>query len=185
MIKSEDSLNSSPFSPSLLKRRGRGLSSGQKTANPKAYALRLLELKPRSVHEIRDKLAKKGIDKAEIEAVILDLETIGLLDDQKFARDWIENRQHFRPMGVIRLRQELFAKGIDREIVDQAISDYKSNADELPAALDLARRKMKLYRKLDAEAAKRRLAGFLARRGYEVSIVSKVLKELLKENILD
>jgi regulatory protein len=156
-----------------------------KIINPKAYALRLIEMKPRSVHEIRDKLARKGVDKTEIEAVISGLETIGLLDDVKFARDWIENRQHFRPMGVIRLRQELFAKGIDREIVDQAIADYKSNADELPAALDLARRKMKLYRKLDAEAAKRHLAGFLARRGYEASIVSKVLKELLKEIILE
>ncbi|MDP2808323.1 MAG: regulatory protein RecX [bacterium] len=156
-----------------------------KTLNPKSYALRLIELKPRSVHEIRDKLAKNGIEKAEIETVCSELETIGLLDDVKFARDWIENRQHFRPMGVIRLRQELFVKGIDREIVDQAISDYKSNADELPAAQDLARRKLKLYRNLDDNAAKRRLAGFLARRGYEVSIVSKVLKELLKENILE
>lgn len=88
-------------------------------------------------------------------------------------------------MGVIRLRQELFAKGIDRETVDQAISDYKNNADEFPAALDLARRKIRLLSKLEPEAAKRRLAGFLARRGYEVSIVSKVLKELLKENILE
>ena len=156
-----------------------------KTVNPKSYALRLIEIKPRSVHEIRDKLAKKGIDKAEIEAVIAGLESIGLLNDVKFARDWIENRQHFRPMGVIRLRQELFVKGIDREIVDQAIADYKSNADELPAALDLARRKMRIFSKLEPEAAKRRLAGFLARRGYEVSIVSRVLKELLKENILE
>lgn len=156
-----------------------------KTANPKAYALRLIELKPRSVHEIRDKLARKGVDKAEVETVISGLETIGLLNDEKFARDWIENRQHFRPMGFIRLRQELFAKGIDREIVDQAISNYKSNADELPAALDLARKKMRLFGKLGPEAAKRRLAGFLVRRGYEVSIVSRVLKELLKENILE
>lgn len=161
------------------------MSLENKSVSAKNYALRLLELRPRSVHEIRDKLAKKGVDKPEIEAVCSELETIGLLNDVKFARDWIENRQHFRPMGVIRLRQELFAKGIDREIVDQAIIEYKSNADEFPAALDLARRKLKLYRKLDANAAKRRLAGFLARRGYEVSIVSKVLKELLKENILE
>jgi regulatory protein len=177
-------VNSTPGPFSLKEKGSKGMSS-KENVSPKAYALRLIELKPRSVHEIRDKLAKKGIDKAEIEAVILTLETIGLLDDVKFARDWIENRQHFRPMGVIRLRQELFAKGIDREIMDQAIADYKSNTDEFPAALDLARRKMKLYRKLDAEAAKRRLAGFLARRGYEVSVVSRVLKELLKESILD
>lgn len=156
-----------------------------KIMNSKAYALRLIELKPRSVHEIRDKLAKKGVDKGEVERIVSELQTIGLLDDVKFARDWIENRQHFRPMGVIRLRQELFAKGIDRETVDQAISDYKSNADEFPAALDLARRKIRLLSKLDANAAKRRLAGFLARRGYGPSIVARVLKELLKENILD
>jgi len=156
-----------------------------RTFNPKAYALRLLELRGRSVKDIRDKLKVKGASPADIKLVVDDLVSLGLLDDEKFARDWIENRQHFRPMGVIRLRQELFVKGIDRGIVDQAVSDYKSNADELPAALDLARRKLKLYRKLDADTAKRRLAGFLARRGYEGSVVSKVLKELLKENILE
>jgi regulatory protein len=147
------------------------------------YALRLLELRGRSVKDVRDKLRVKGAAPADIDLVIDDLLSLGLLDDEKFARDWIENRQHFRPTGVVRLRQELFAKGIDREIVDQAVREYKSNADEFPAALDLAKRKMKLYRKLDADTTKRRLAGFLARRGYEASIVSKVLKELLKENI--
>ncbi len=154
-----------------------------KTFNPKAYALRLLELRGRSVKDVRDKLRVKGASPADVDLVIDDLLLLGLLDDEKFARDWIENRQHFRPTGVVRLRQELFAKGIDREIVDQAIREYKSYADEFPAALDLARRKMKLYSKLDADTARRRLAGFLARRGYETSIVSKVLKELLKENI--
>ncbi|MDQ7798615.1 MAG: regulatory protein RecX [Candidatus Edwardsbacteria bacterium] len=146
------------------------------------YALRLLELRGRSVKDVRDKLKVKGASPGDIDLVIDDLLSLGLLDDEKFARDWIENRQHFRPTGVVRLRQELFAKGIDREIVDQAVREYKINSDEFPAALDLARRKMKLYRKLDSDTAKRRLAGFLARRGYEASIVSKVLKELLKEN---
>ncbi|MBU1355981.1 MAG: recombination regulator RecX [Candidatus Edwardsbacteria bacterium] len=149
------------------------------------YALRLLALRGRSVKDIRDKLKARAASPADIDLVIDDLLSLGLLDDEKFARDWIENRQHFRPTGVVRLRQELFAKGIDREIVDQAIREYKSNVDEFPAALDLARRKMKLYRKLDADTARRRLAGFLARRGYEGSVVSKVLKTLLKENILE
>lgn len=149
------------------------------------YALRLIEMRRRSVKDIRDKLRVKSASPADIDLVIADLLSLGLLDDEKFARDWIENRQHFRPTGVVRLRQELFVKGINREIVDQAIGEYKSNADEFPAALDLARRKMKLYRKLDVNTTKRRLAGFLARRGYEGSVVSKVLKELLKENILE
>lgn len=149
------------------------------------YALRLLELRSRSVKDIRDKLKIRKAAPADIDLVIADLLSLGLLNDEKFARDWIENRQHFRPTGVVRLRQELFAKGIGREIVDQAVREYKNNSDEFPAALDLARRKLKLYRKLDVDTAKRRLAGFLARRGYETSIVSKVLKELLKENILE
>ena len=162
-----------------------GMSSNLRSFNPKAYALRLLELRGRSVREIRDKLKSKAVSSQDIDSVVSELLSLGLLDDEKFARDWIENRQHFRPTGVVRLRQELFAKGIDREIVDQAVREYKNNANEYPAALDLAKRKMKLYRKLDADTARRRLAGFLARRGYEASVVSKVLKELLKENILE
>lgn len=153
--------------------------------NARDHALRLLSIRPRSVREISDRLARKGFERTAVEAVVADLAELGLLDDRKFARDWIENRQHFRPTGAVRLRQELFVKGIDREIADQAVREYKNDADEFPAALDLARRKQKLFRKLDADTAKRRLAGFLARRGYESSIVSKVLKELLKENILE
>jgi regulatory protein len=151
----------------------------------RAYALRLLEIRGRSVKEIRDKLKSKAADPKDIDSVVADLLSLGLLDDVKFVRDWIENRQHFRPTGAIRLRQELFAKGIDRAIVDQAIADYKSNTDEFPAALDLAQRKMKLYRNLARETAKRRLAGFLNRRGYGPVIVGKILKELLKESVLE
>jgi regulatory protein len=151
--------------------------------NAKAYALRLIELRPRTVWELKDKLARKAVDKREIKSLTAELEAVGLLNDEKYARDWIENRQHFRPTGIIRLRQELLAKRVDREVVDRAIAEYKETANEFPAALDLARRKMKLYRKLDKEAVKRRLAGFLARRGYGPDIVSKVLKKLRNEMI--
>lgn len=146
--------------------------------NAKNHALRLIELKPRSVQEIRDRLAKKGVEKAEIEAITAELEAIGLLDDVKFARDWIENRQHFRPMGVIRLRQELFAKGIDREIVEAVLSQYRSQVDEKSEAMALARKKLRTLQGLKPEAARRRLAGFLARRGFSTEAVALALRSI-------
>jgi len=154
--------------------------------NAKNHALRLIELKPRSVQEIRDRLAKKGVEKAEIEAITAELEAIGLLDDVKFARDWIENRQHFRPMGVIRLRQELFAKGIDREIVEAVLSQYRSQVDEKSEAMALARKKLRTLQGLKPEAARRRLAGFLARRGFSTEAVALALRSIstkIKEDI--
>jgi len=154
--------------------------------NAKNHALRLIELKPRSVQEIRDRLAKKGVEKAEIEAITAELEAIGLLDDVKFARDWIENRQHFRPMGVIRLRQELFAKGIEREIVEAVLSQYRSQVDEKSEAMALARKKLRTLQGLKPEAARRRLAGFLARRGFSTEAVALALRSIstkIKEDI--
>jgi regulatory protein len=127
---------------------------------------------------MRDRLARKGYQRPENEAVISDLSELGLLDDRKFASQWIESRMALRPMGQARLRAELAAKGVDREIVESTLAEYGNDLDEKGAALALARKKLGSLRGLEPEAARRRLAGFLGRRGFAASTVSRVLKEM-------
>lgn len=141
------------------------------------YALRLLGIRPRSVREMRDRLGRKGYDRAEIEAAIAELCQAGLLDDRKFAAQWVESRLALKPMGFSRLRAELLAKGVDRQTVDSSLSKYRGELDEKEAALSLARKKLRSLRGLEPEVVRRRLAGFLERRGFEPQIVGEVLKK--------
>jgi len=139
----------------------------------KDYALRLLSIRPRSVREIIDRLARKGYDLQAVDSVVADLAELGLLDDAKFAKLWIESRTALRPMGASRLRAELARKGVARGLIDQALADSSKDRDEEVAAMELASRKLRSLRSLDPAVARRRLAGFLSRRGF-----SAVLKEM-------
>jgi regulatory protein len=131
------------------------------------------------VRELRDKLARKGYPQKQAAMLIDDLLAIGLLDDAKYAQLWIESRAVFKPMGASRLRAELARKGITRELIDQALSDSREDRDEDGAALELARKKLRTMRSLEPDAARRRLAGFLGRRGYPGGVIAKVLKQLM------
>ncbi|MCU0606877.1 MAG: recombination regulator RecX [Candidatus Edwardsbacteria bacterium] len=144
------------------------------------YALRLLAIRPRTVRELRDKLARRGHAPGAVAALLADLSAIGLLDDARFAKMWIEGRAALKPMGQARLRAELSAKGVDRGLVDEALAGLRDELDEPAAALKLAQRKARAWRDLAPEARERRISGFLGRRGYSGGVISATLKKLRK-----
>lgn len=151
--------------------------------NTRDYALRLLAIRPRSVREMHDRLAQKGLEKKAIEPLLAELVDLGLLDDRKFAAQWVESRMALRPMGPTRLRAELASKGVEREVIESTLSKYSNEFSEKESALSLARKKMKLLRGLEPETARRRLAGFLGRRGFAARIIADVIKTVkLGEN---
>ena len=146
----------------------------------RAYALRLIELRPRTIWEIEDQLAKKGAYKSEAADIISWLESIGLLNDAKFARDWIDSRWRLRPMGPTRMRAELVKKGISREIISAALNEFVNNVDQEALALPLAEKKIRTWRGLEREKIISRMSGFLARRGFSAQTINNVLKKVLK-----
>jgi regulatory protein len=139
-------------------------------------AIQLLTHRPRSVRELRTRLRQKNFSAEAIDAAIEKLSGWGYLNDEDFARFWVENRQANRPRGGRLLAQELRIKGIDRETIRETID--ASEIDEPAVALDLARTKLRSYRDLPPEVAKRRLAGFLTRRGFGYDAIKPVLDEL-------
>ena len=70
-------------------------------------AVRYLGMRPRSTHEIRDYLHRKGYSPETVDTAVGRLTERGYLDDAAFARWWAENRAQFRPRGPHLLRQEL------------------------------------------------------------------------------
>ena len=142
-------------------------------------ALNLLSRRPRSSQEVRTRLKQKGFSGLAVDEALTRLEGWHYIDDADFARYWVENREANRPRGRRLLEQELRHKGVDREIARSAID--AAEPDEFAAALDLATGKMRSYSSLDPQVARRRLAGFLGRRGYGFDVIGPVLQRVFGE----
>ena len=114
--------------------------------------------------------------KTEIETAVHDLIASGLLDDRAFTKSWI-NYRLARPFGFRRIIQELKAKGIDQEIIDQAVAEIEEKYSPEKAALELAQRRWQRLPDIDPVKKKKRVLDFLLRRGFEADIAMKVIKE--------
>ena len=155
----------------------------KKVRKARDYALNLLTYRPRSCQEIRNKLRGKNCPEEVMEEVIGQLRELNLLDDKQFARLWAESRLLNKPMGRRLLEQELRQKGIKSEIIEKASESAYSEQGEEEIAWDLARKRLKKYSNLDSFTIKRRLFGYLGRRGFSPDIISGVLEKLFKEKI--
>ncbi|MDP9366110.1 MAG: RecX family transcriptional regulator [Chloroflexota bacterium] len=155
------------------------LRAADDVAKATTNALGLLARRPRSEREVRDRLRQKGYAPEAIDAAIAKLEGWRYLDDADFARYWVENREAHQPRGRRLLEQELRQKGVDREVVRDAIA--AAELDEQAAALEIARKKQRSYAGEEPAVVRRRLGSFLARRGYGWDVVRPVLDRLLGE----
>lgn len=143
----------------------------------KNACLRLLKVRPRSEKELRDRLHRKGFDDAIIEQAIAALVESGLIDDEVFARLWVESRIK-RPLGMHRLASELSAKGIHKQIIEQVLAEYNNPRQEEQLIRQMVALKMKKLKGVDKKKIKERLWGFFLRRGFSRDIVFDVLHEL-------
>jgi regulatory protein len=134
----------------------------------------------RSRRELRDKLAKKGVPDELAERLLDRFGEVGLVDDEAFARSWVESRQRSRGLARRALAQELRRKGIDDESARAALDDLDP-AQEEQAARELVRKKLRSLRGVDHATATRRLAGLLARKGYPAGLAFAVVREELGE----
>ncbi len=140
-------------------------------------ALHFLSYRPRTEREVRDRLRRGGFGVETIELVVARLHDWRYLDDADFARRWVEGRSTQRPRGKRLLHQELRQKGIDaetaREIIDEA------DLDETAAAEALARRRLPAYAGEDPMTVRRRLTGYLTRRGYGFDVARTALERAM------
>ncbi|MFP5254034.1 MAG: regulatory protein RecX, partial [Actinomycetes bacterium] len=133
----------------------------------------------RSRSELATKLARKGVPE-EITTRLLDrFEEVGLVDDEAFARSWVESRQVGKGLATRALAQELRRKGVEEEVA-RGVLDEVDPADEVETARTLVRRKLRSVQRLERDAAVRRLAGMLARKGYPPGIAFQVVREELE-----
>ena len=142
-------------------------------------ALHFLSYRPRSSAEVRQNLVKRGISEPLVEETMNRLQASGLVNDEAFARAWVENRNSFRPRGKPALRMELRQKGLSEEIV-QTVLDTQVN--EAALAFQAARKYARRLTGLDWLEFRQKLSGFLARRGFSYTSIAPVVSEVWKES---
>jgi len=136
-------------------------------------AFRFLSFRMRSEKEMRDKLLEK-YDEATVKKAIRRLQQLKFIDDTGFTRAWVESRKVGR--GKKALAFELSRKGVEKEIIDEALFDL-SEDEELESALELVKKRSK-YKGLDKNEAYQKIGGFLSRRGYSYDVIKKVINEV-------
>ena len=116
----------------------------------------------------------------DVAAEVLDrFADVGIVDDQLFARMWVDSRHRTRGLSGRALGQELRRKGVAEEDVRVALEGLDPD-EETATARALVRRKLAGTRGLATEARVRRLAGMLARKGYGPGLAFRVVKEELE-----
>ncbi len=163
-----------------------------------AAAFRFLEARARSVVETRRRLAEAGYRAELIEGALDRLREIGLLDDEAFARAWVESRDRARPRGEIALRRELRLRGVASEVVEAALEERRAetltsaaafggetdseatrNPDEAAARRLLERRRHDLERIGDPRKRRQRAYALLARSGFTPDVAARLAAESL------
>jgi regulatory protein len=157
-------------------------------------AARFLEVRSRSVDEVRRHLTQAGYRPDLVAAAVARLTDIGMLDDAAFARMWVESRDRARPRSESALRRELTLKGIDCELAAEVLDERRTgtsradggNTDEpgdgpdMTAAERLLRKRGgALARISDPRERRQRAYGLLARNGFDPEVCREATNRFL------
>ena len=150
-------------------------------------AVQLLSVKSRSARELAAALRKRGASRDECAAAIERLQELRLVDDASYARYVARSRMAGGAMSKRRVQQELARRGVAPEVAREALGEVAAEVglDEYEGALAVAQKRMRSLGREDGATVRRRLYGFLARRGYESSVVSRVMAAVLPRGLGD
>lgn len=145
----------------------------------KDTALRQLERGYKTEHEVRQKLTLKEYSEETIEETLKFLRDYDLVDDRRYATLFVTER--IRKNGVYKIKNDLLAKGIDKEIIQEALDRLEGNDAELDSCMEAGKKKLAILknRETDPYKLKNKLYTYLAGRGYSRDTIMSVLSRLL------
>lgn len=149
------------------------------------FAYFYLKFRSRTKKEIERYLIKKAvilhISQDVIKKVIAHLEEIGLIDDKKFIRLFIEQRKLVKPKGEFVLRGELMKLGIEKNLLDEYFS--QNSLDEEGLAYKTLVGRWPRYESLDSKKRFQKASQFLLQRGFNFDTIKKTIDRLSQEQL--
>jgi regulatory protein len=139
--------------------------------------LRQLAGRPRTRSELAKVLVRKEISDEVIAEVLDRYDEVGIIDDAAFARAWVTSRHQGRGLARRALANELRQRGVDAEVVGEALETLDED-EEAATARALVDRKLRTATGAP-DAVFRRLVGMLARKGYPAGVAIRAVKDAL------
>ncbi len=143
------------------------------------YAVLLLSRRDHGEGELRQKLRQKGYSDG-IDEALDRLKNQGYLDDERFARIYVGELIRLKGYGKARIKQELYRKGVSRDISDAVLEEAEFPEDKLEEII-----RHKYIRYLGDEKGVKRTVNSLLRLGYSFPEIRDALKNIVDEEITD
>jgi regulatory protein len=159
----------------------------QLESEPALYdvAIKILMRRAHSVHEMKQALARRGADGDLVQSVLNRLKQNGLIDDARYAKQFVRQRTEIRRQGKYRIARELRARGVPDRHIDAAIDEAAEHTDERAMVRQRIDRKLRLVRgKIDD----RKLASLyrtLLRAGFSAKVIRRELRSLRAEDVAE
>ena len=145
-------------------------------------ALKFLSYRPRSEKEFEYWFKKKEIGEDVQKLVISKLKELKFINDEEFARVWIEQRTNFKPRSSRLIKIELRQKGISKDIIESEIFNSQfSIFNEMEKAKKIINSKIHKYKGLSKQEIFKKLGGVLARRGFSYEVIKQSIDEACKK----
>lgn len=135
--------------------------------------LRFVMTRPRSLKEVKDYFKRKEIDNSLHQNILERLIKLELLDDQKFAKWWVEQRLEFKHKSKKDITFELRQKGVDTDIIKNVLDD--SEIDELKIAKELISKKEYKWKRYEDSERKQKITQYLAGKGFSWDVISNIV----------
>lgn len=148
-------------------------------AAARQICLRLITVEPRTRAQLAQAMQRKQIPDQVAEGILNRFTEVGLIDDQAFARAWVESRHHSRGLSRRALSTELRRRGVAADDVRDAVETLDPD-QEAATARQIVDRKLRATRGQPFEARMRRLVGALARKGYGAALSYRIVREALE-----
>lgn len=141
--------------------------------------LRFLRLRERTAREVRDYLTRRGHAPEAIRATLAELREEGFVDDRRFAVVYLRDRQRLRPVSLAAVRRDLAARGVSREVIEEALAASDPPWEDARLAAELLARR---WTRWPAEERERRGARLLRSRGFGPGAIRSALEAVGKDD---
>lgn len=157
------------------------LASKDEILRAKGVALNFLSYKARTEREIRSKLARSGFSESVADAVVERLYALHYLDDAAYARSFVAGRFRSRGYGPARIRGDLMRRGVDRNMIEEALGEVLQPDETLEAAREQAEKRWaRLTSEPDLQKRRKKLSDYLLRRGFSYDTVRAVVESVTR-----
>jgi regulatory protein len=156
----------------------------QKAAFVKAKndVIRFLSYRPRSEWEICNKLKKKNYSAITIKEIISWLKEKNLVNDREFSLMWIKDRMANKPLGKLKIKNELKKKGIKNSTIENIINIFfEKEVDELKLAYQLVESKKNALKLKNIELEPKKIINMLKNRGFSYNVINNIYDEITNE----